>query len=68
MCFSYFETETNAFCFVGFGCFFLDPLEHLIKSGPGRLLDALGFEIVLKSYGGARKTTMEIKKIDLGRF
>ena len=61
------EGKTIVF-FCCFGLCILDSLEHLLKSGPGRLSDSFGFKIVLKSYRGARKTTMEVKKIDLGRF
>ena len=58
----------HVFFFRGRGLCMLDSLEHLLKSGPGRLSDSFGFKIMLKSYRGARKTAMEIKKIDLGRF
>ena len=69
LCFSYFGGGNyRVFLFGVFGLCILDSLEHLLKSGPGRLSDSFGFKIVLKSYRGARKTTMEIKKIDLGRF
>ena len=46
LCFSYYEGGNyHVFFFLGFGCFVLDSLEHLTKSGPGPFSDAFGFKI-----------------------